>query len=52
MSGGVWRVRRDHLEEYLPARKAVFGLEQVPLPTSLELSEEDESYNRLAKLAI
>jgi len=52
MSGGVWRVRRDHLDEYLPARKAVFGLEQVPLPTSLELSEEDESYNRLAKLAI
>ena len=35
MAGGVGRVRRDALTDYLPLRRMRYGLDQVPLPASL-----------------
>lgn len=37
MSGGVVRVRLDHVSEYIDLRKRVFGYELAPLPKSLKL---------------
>jgi radical SAM superfamily enzyme YgiQ (UPF0313 family) len=50
MSGGIAGVRLDHVADYASARQNVFGLQQVPLPVSLRLSEKDEEINRTAKL--
>src|SRR5205814_8820232 len=52
MAGGTWRVRRDRLAEYVPARRRVFGLDRLPLPASLALSPADEATNRKARLAV
>jgi hypothetical protein len=52
MSGGISRVRVDSLSDYRDLRKSQFGVEQVPLPESLQLSKADEDLNRRAKLAI
>jgi hypothetical protein len=41
MSGGVFRVRRDVVNDYLPLRKDTFGYELAPLPESLSLPEAD-----------
>jgi radical SAM superfamily enzyme YgiQ (UPF0313 family) len=35
MAGGLFAVRRDRDVDYLPARRAVFDVERVPLPNSL-----------------
>lgn len=40
MSGGVARVARDGVKDYLPLRKATFGFELAPLPPSLGLKPE------------
>jgi hypothetical protein len=45
MSGGVMRVRRDHVDDYLALRKQVFGFELVPLPRSLQLSAAESLLN-------
>lgn len=37
MSGGVRRVRLDHVNDFLPLRTATFGFELAPLPRSLPL---------------
>ena len=51
MSGGVWRLRRDHVDRYMDRRKSVFGFELAPLPLSLSLSAAEEELNRRVKLA-
>lgn len=50
MSGGVWRVKRDHQDDYLQLRQKTFGVRLLPLPDNLELSAEDADFNRRAKL--
>jgi radical SAM superfamily enzyme YgiQ (UPF0313 family) len=57
MSGGIGRVRRDHLKDYLPKdylplRRARYGFDLVPLPRNLELSERDAEMNRRVKIAL
>ena len=47
MSGGVMRVRRDRVDDFLSLRKEVFGFELVPLPRSLQLSAADSLLNRV-----
>jgi hypothetical protein len=47
MSGGVMRVRRDRVDDYLALRKEVFGFELVPLPRSLQLSAAESLLNRV-----
>jgi pyruvate-formate lyase-activating enzyme len=38
MSGGFWRVERDRVDGYLPARRRVLGIDRLSLPASLALS--------------
>jgi hypothetical protein len=52
MSGGIARVCVDSSSDYRDLRKQQFGVEQVPLPKSLQLSAADAELNRKAKLAI
>ena len=47
MSGGVVRVWRDRVDDYLALRKGVFGFELVPLPRSLQLSAAESLLNRV-----
>ena len=47
MSGGVMRMRRDRVDDYLALRKEVFGFELVPLPRSLQLSAAESLLNRV-----
>ncbi len=47
MSGGVMRVWRDRVDDYLALRKEVFGFELIPLPRSLQLSAADSLLNRV-----
>jgi len=47
MSGGVLRVRRDRVDDYLALRKQLFGFELVPLPHSLQLSAAESLLNRV-----
>src|SRR5436190_10603123 len=49
-SGGVGKVRRDHVSEYLDLRERTFGRRLFPLPLNLELSHADQKLNRKAKL--
>ena len=50
MSGGILPCVLDSAADYAAVREKVFGLHQVPLPSSLRLSEKDEQINRTAKL--
>lgn len=52
MEGGLGKVRRDHVSEYLDLRKKLFGYEHVPLPRSLQLSPTDQGLNRQVKIAM
>jgi radical SAM superfamily enzyme YgiQ (UPF0313 family) len=52
MSGGVGRVRRDSAADYSALRKSRYGLDCVPLPLNLRLSERDEEMNRRVKIAL
>ena len=47
MSGGVMRVRRDGVDDFLALRKETFGFELAPLPRSLQLSAADSLLNRV-----
>jgi hypothetical protein len=51
MSGGIGAVLLDRAEDYRELRSNVFGLEELPLPNSLTLSEKDQEINRAARLA-
>lgn len=46
MSGGIGRVRRDAVSDYLGFRRRRFGFDLAPLPGSMALSEPDEALNR------
>ena len=46
MSGGVGRVRRDRVDDYLRLRREAYGFELAPLPHSLRLSAAEEALNR------
>ncbi len=48
MAGGSDPIQVDHLSEYMPLRRNLFGVELVPLPDSLSLSAADEQLNKLA----
>jgi hypothetical protein len=52
MAGGIGRVRRDRVEEYLDARRRRWGCELAPLPDNLELTAADAAINRRAKLPV
>jgi hypothetical protein len=45
MSGGMMRVLRDRVDEFLALRKGTFGFQLVPLPRSLQLSAADSLQN-------
>ena len=47
MSGGVMRVWRDRVDDYIALCKEVFGFELAPLPRSLQLSAADSLLNRV-----
>ena len=49
MSGGVLRVRRDSVEDYISLRKETFGFELTPLPQSLQLLAADSRLNSVIK---
>lgn len=49
-SGGIGRVRLDHVNQYLDLRERTYGYRLFPLPPNLELSETDQALNRKAKL--
>ncbi|OGE94884.1 MAG: hypothetical protein A3B10_03800 [Candidatus Doudnabacteria bacterium RIFCSPLOWO2_01_FULL_44_21] len=48
MSGGINRVKLDHVSEYLPLRREFYGFEHFPLPQNLRLSAKDTQLNELA----
>ena len=52
MSGGIGSVLVDSVSSYRDLRARQFGLEQVPLPKSLQLSRADAELNARVKLAI
>ncbi|HEV8578693.1 MAG TPA: B12-binding domain-containing radical SAM protein [Thermoanaerobaculia bacterium] len=52
MAGGILPARRDHLRDYLPLRRRLFGFDVAPLPRNLPLSQADEEINQRAKLPI
>jgi hypothetical protein len=49
MSGGVLRLRRDGVNDFISLRKATFGFELAPLPRSLQLSAADSRLNGITK---
>jgi Radical SAM superfamily len=49
MSGGVLRVRRDGVKDFISLRKETFGFELAPLPHSLQLSAADSRLNGVTK---
>jgi radical SAM family protein len=52
MAGGIFPMRRDRVDDYLPLRRRTFGLELASLPRNLALAAADEEINRQAKLPI
>src|SRR5262249_42412860 len=46
------RVSDDSFADYRELRKQQFGFEQIPLPTSLQLSEADLELNRRGKIKV
>jgi hypothetical protein len=52
MSGGVMRVKRDHVSDYIGLRKRVFGIELVPLPKSLRVSPTESSLENSSRFGI
>jgi radical SAM superfamily enzyme YgiQ (UPF0313 family) len=50
MSGGIGRVRVDSWSDYQEFRRNRFGVDLVPLPKSLTLSQADTELNRRVKI--
>lgn len=48
MSGGIGQVLLDQVSDYIDFRRARFGVDSAPLPSSLKLSAADEAWNRQA----
>jgi hypothetical protein len=49
MSGGIGRVFLDHVDDYRKLRMNRFGFDLVPLPKSLQLSEEELVLNAVGR---
>lgn len=49
MSGGVRRVSRDSIKDYLSLRKALFGFELAPLPRSLQVPAAWNAQRRVVR---
>lgn len=49
MSGGVIRVRRDGVNDFIALRKETFGFESDPLPRSLQLSAADGQFGGVTR---
>jgi radical SAM superfamily enzyme YgiQ (UPF0313 family) len=52
MSGGIGRVRRDSVADYMHLRRARYDIDLAPLPRGLELSKSDAELNRRVKLVL
>jgi hypothetical protein len=50
MSGGVWRIKSDRVDDLLHLRREVFDIDLAPLPEMLPLPETDKAFNRAARL--
>lgn len=46
MAGGVWRVRRQHVSQFLPFRRKVFDYEYFPLPDNRDVPATDKGLAR------
>jgi hypothetical protein len=51
MSGGIRRVRRDDVTDFVPLRERTFGFELAPLPRSLQLPAVESQRNQVLSLA-
>lgn len=47
MSGGLWRLHLDGVDDFLPLRRETFGFELAPLPRSLQLPDSEHLLNHL-----
>ena len=52
MDGGIYRFRLDAAGDYQHLRRKYYGFDLAPLPKSLELSAQDEEFNRRKKLVL
>jgi radical SAM superfamily enzyme YgiQ (UPF0313 family) len=52
MSGGVMRVKLDHVSDYIGLRKRVFGIELAPLPKSLKAPHAESSIEHSTHIVI
>ena len=46
MAGGTRRIQLDHAHDYKTLRRDLYSFDYAPLPDSLALSVEDETFNR------
>jgi radical SAM superfamily enzyme YgiQ (UPF0313 family) len=46
MAGGTRQIRLDHVDDYMTLRRNQYSFDYAPLPDSLTLSAEDETFNR------
>ena len=51
MSGGIGRVFLDSNRDYIDLRRKRFGIDQAPLPESLQLSPDDMALNSRARVS-
>jgi len=52
MTGGIFRVRLDRVDDYFDLRRRIFGIDCHPLPNSLSFTAADQEINRRARVAI
>jgi hypothetical protein len=52
MSGGVMRVKLDHVSDYIGLRKRVFDIDLAPLPKSLKVPTAESSFETLARIVV
>jgi hypothetical protein len=52
MDGGIYRFRLDKASDYQDLRRKYYDIDLAPLPKSLELSAQDEEFNRRKKLVL
>jgi hypothetical protein len=52
MSGGVWRIKSDRVDDLIDLRREVFDVDLAPLPSMLTLPETDKAFNRAARLTV
>jgi Fe-S oxidoreductase len=52
MDGGIYRFRLDAARDYQHLRRKYYDFDLAPLPKSLQLSAQDEEFNRRKKLVL